>query len=51
MEWITEEPIIKEISDDVTSNIRMVQQKYKMEKKLLTIKVIDEPVKLNENEK
>lgn len=40
MEWITEEPIIEEISDDVTINIRMAQQKHK-EKKLLTLKVFD----------
>lgn len=42
MEWITEEPIIEEISDDVTINIRMAQQKHKIEKKLLTLKVFDE---------
>ncbi|XP_012063936.1 PREDICTED: uncharacterized protein LOC105627259 [Atta cephalotes] len=38
MEWITEEEIIEEISDDVTINIRMAQQRDKIEKKLLTLK-------------
>lgn len=42
MEWIKEEPIIEEISDDVTINIRLAQQKHKIEKKLLTLKVLDE---------
>ncbi|XP_018307245.1 uncharacterized protein [Mycetomoellerius zeteki] len=38
MEWITGEQIIEEISDDVTINIRMIQQKHKIETKLLTLK-------------
>ncbi|XP_071570054.1 uncharacterized protein [Temnothorax nylanderi] len=38
MDWITEEPIIEEISDDVTINIKMAQQRHKIEKKLLTLK-------------
>ncbi|XP_018340715.1 PREDICTED: uncharacterized protein LOC108747623 [Trachymyrmex septentrionalis] len=38
MEWITAEEIIEEISDDVTINVRMIQQKGKIEKKLLTLK-------------
>ncbi|XP_011871104.1 PREDICTED: uncharacterized protein LOC105563803 isoform X2 [Vollenhovia emeryi] len=38
MDWIVDEPIIEEISDDVTINIRMAQQKHKIEKKLLTLK-------------
>ncbi|XP_018403857.1 PREDICTED: uncharacterized protein LOC108780593 [Cyphomyrmex costatus] len=38
MEWITGEQIIEEISDDVTINIRMAQQRHKAEKKLLTLK-------------
>jgi len=42
MEWITREEIIKEISDDVTINIRMVQQRDKIEKKLLTLEVFNE---------
>lgn len=42
MEWITEELVVEEISDDVTINIRMAQQKHKIEKKSLTLKVIDE---------
>ncbi|XP_011698331.1 PREDICTED: uncharacterized protein LOC105456180 isoform X2 [Wasmannia auropunctata] len=37
MEWITEKPIVEEISDDVTINIRMTQER-KVEKKLLTLK-------------
>ncbi|XP_067211516.1 uncharacterized protein [Linepithema humile] len=37
MEWITEEPITEEISDDVTINIKMAYQKHKIEKKLLTL--------------
>lgn len=41
MEWIAEEPIVEEISDDVTINIKMAQQKHKIEKKLLTLKVFD----------
>ncbi|XP_011871106.1 PREDICTED: uncharacterized protein LOC105563803 isoform X4 [Vollenhovia emeryi] len=41
MDWIVDEPIIEEISDDVTINIRMAQQKHKIEKKLLTLKVFD----------
>ncbi|XP_015433092.1 PREDICTED: uncharacterized protein LOC107189133 [Dufourea novaeangliae] len=35
IEWLTEEPIVDEISDDVVVNIRMAQQK-KVEKKGLT---------------
>ncbi|XP_077259067.1 uncharacterized protein LOC143895632 isoform X1 [Temnothorax americanus] len=38
MAWITEEPRIEEISDDVTINIKMAQQRHKIEKKLLTLK-------------
>ena len=41
MEWITAEEIIEEISDDVTINVRMIQQKGKIEKKLLTLKVFN----------
>ncbi|XP_029159086.1 uncharacterized protein LOC114931267 [Nylanderia fulva] len=37
MEWITEISIIEEISDDVTINIKMAQQKQRVEKKLLTL--------------
>ncbi|XP_029667508.1 uncharacterized protein LOC115238091 [Formica exsecta] len=37
MEWITEIPIIEEISDDVTINIKLAQQRHKAEKKLLTL--------------
>ncbi|EZA54365.1 hypothetical protein DMN91_002348 [Ooceraea biroi] len=36
MEWITEEPVVEEITDDVTINIRMALQKT-TEKKLLTL--------------
>ncbi|XP_076668702.1 uncharacterized protein LOC143369112 isoform X2 [Andrena cerasifolii] len=35
-EWLTEEPIVEEISDDLTVNIRMAQQK-KVEKQVLTL--------------
>ncbi|KAG5343547.1 CNBD2 protein, partial [Acromyrmex charruanus] len=38
MEWISEEEIIEEITDDVTINIRMAQQRHEVEKKLLTLK-------------
>lgn len=38
MEWITEEPVTEEITDDVTINIRMALQKVK-EKKRLTLEV------------
>ncbi|CAL1684261.1 unnamed protein product [Lasius platythorax] len=37
IEWITEIPIIEEISDDVTINIKMAQQRQRVEKKLLTL--------------
>ncbi|KAL0113759.1 hypothetical protein PUN28_012702 [Cardiocondyla obscurior] len=37
-EWIADEPTIEEISDDVTFNIKMAQQKHKAEKKQLTLK-------------
>lgn len=39
MEWITEVPIVEEISDDVIINIKMALQKHKVEKKLLTLEV------------
>lgn len=42
MEWITEIPIIEEISDDVAINIKMAQQRQRVEKKLLTLEVYDE---------
>ncbi|KAG5344270.1 CNBD2 protein, partial [Acromyrmex heyeri] len=38
MEWILEEEIIEQITDDVMINIRMAQQKHEVEKKLLTLK-------------
>ncbi|XP_070153254.1 uncharacterized protein [Polyergus mexicanus] len=37
IEWITEIPIIEEISDDVTINIKLAQQRHRAEKKLLTL--------------
>lgn len=40
MEWIMEEPI-EEISDDVTVNIRKIQERYMIERRLLTLKVFD----------
>lgn len=42
IEWITEIPIIEEISDDVAINIKMAQQRHKVEKKLLTLEVLVE---------
>lgn len=42
IEWITEIPIIEEISDDVTINIKMAQQRHRVEKKLLTLEVLNE---------
>lgn len=42
IEWITEIPIIEEISDDVTINIKLAQQRHRAEKKLLTLEVLDE---------
>lgn len=52
IEWITEIPIIEEISDDVTINIKMAQQRQRVEKKLLTLEVLDEAymcARLNKN--
>lgn len=41
IEWITEIPIDEEISDDLIINIKLAQQRYKLEKKLLTLKVLE----------
>ncbi|XP_050465272.1 uncharacterized protein LOC126858767 isoform X3 [Cataglyphis hispanica] len=38
IEWITDILIAEEISDDVTINIKLAQQRHKLEKKLLTLK-------------
>ncbi|XP_014470932.1 PREDICTED: uncharacterized protein LOC106742479 isoform X2 [Dinoponera quadriceps] len=38
MEWITEEPVVEETTDDVTINIRMTEKKEKKVKKLMTLK-------------
>lgn len=38
MKWLTEEPVIEEISDDVAINIKRAQAK-KVEKKALTLEV------------
>ncbi|XP_032668375.1 uncharacterized protein LOC116842787 [Odontomachus brunneus] len=38
MEWIMEELVVEETTDDVTVNIRMTEEKQKKKKKLLTLK-------------
>jgi len=38
MDWITIEPVVEEMTDDVIINVRMALQRVK-EKKLLTLKV------------
>jgi len=38
IDWITIEPVVEEMTDDVTINVRMALQRIK-EKKLLTLKV------------
>ena len=38
IEWLTEEPVVETVSDDVAINIRRAQQK-KIEKKALTLEV------------
>ncbi|XP_019700446.1 uncharacterized protein LOC105190731 isoform X2 [Harpegnathos saltator] len=38
IEWIMEEPVVEETTDDVATNIKMTEEKQKREKKLLTLK-------------
>lgn len=40
IEWLTEEPVVEEVTDDVTIKIKITEEKKK-EKKLLTLKVCE----------
>lgn len=49
IEWLTEEPVIEEIIDDITINIRLTERliQKKGEKKALTLEVRGKEKKIN----